>query len=657
MQQLVRQVRAVPHLPLFICRYVTTLNTLAIELEQLELPNGIRERLQELLAMRRVLLLTGRFGEASMNLDDDRPARDGRILDEICQSHTSVTSFCTLPYEQLRSRYLYRCTPGQHTVLRELWIGEDDLRRLVEKYDVPLEILDWFSQQNVTAIRLLNRAHKDQLVAFTLEQLRKKYVAEIDLQEKQGIVEQYDKFKANLRNLYANEVLGRATDYAERIKHHLENINNATEELNLIDRTALDDKTSLRQQLTSIGSRLQINWHFSKEELDNADDLLDLLIGELRIFRESLLNGASNKCPTDEELVACVNGGAALHGMQFIKPEAKIFRLLLAPPVFVTLEEPSMSSIIKELTFSSLAESEKFLRTIQTCGLSTVMKNFDDHSLVQTSQLVKLRCHVIPVHSIQITKEQMKLSLEARTALNLVTDFTTARKFLSDFGSHISEGTQHVGGIFIHQLSAQTNRTISSEELASAVVREWDASCAPGYRTHRCHLPSSTRPSYEAETEPIISMEHSVQSIGPACENLELFQNMLTTHHSSWFLIDRGPASSLIPVWEIIDQLCPSDPTMQETAQLLKLAWLMDASDCLLSESLLCEIDRVRLLQPTPARYLQEALTRVFKVSENTPELVNQLNEQIDAISINMKTMTDDQCLEKVRVNPNRISK
>ena len=657
MLQLVRQAHTVPYLPMFIRYYVTTLNTLASGLDQLKLPDDVRQRLHDLLVLRRALLATNRFGEAAMDGSDGGTASDDQLLGEICQSHSTITSFRTLPYEQLRNRYLHRCTPGQRTVLRELWIGDDDLRRLVEKYDLPLEILDWFSRQNITGIGLLNRAHVDQLFTIDLEQARRRYEDVSDFQTKQDIAEWHDKFKANVRTLYVNEVLGRTTEYEEKIKRQLENINQAIDELTSIDRTALDDKTSLRQLVTSIGVRLLIDWHFSKEELDNGNDLLDLLIGDLRTFRESLVTVVRNRCPTDEELVECVNGGAALHGVQLIKPEAKILRLLLARPVFVSLEGPLMSSIIKELTFSSLTDSKKFLQTIQACGLSTAMKIFDDHRSVQTSQLVKLRCHVIPVHSFQMTKEQMKLSPEARMALNLVTDLTTARTFLSDFGSHISEGTHHVGGIFIHQLSAQTTRTISIEELKSAIVREWNASCAPGYRTHRCHLPSNDQTSHEAENAPIISMDHNVQSIGPACENLELFVAMLMTHHNSCFLIDRGTASSFIPVWEIIDQRYPSDATMQETAQLLKRAWLMDASDCLLSETLLCEIDRVRLLQPIPARYLQEATARICRVIENMPELINQLSEQIDAMSINIETMTDDTCLEKVRASQNRVSR
>ena len=627
--QLVRQADAVSYLPMFIRRYVTTLNALANEVDQLDLPHDLCQQLKDLLAMRRALLEAGWLGEAAID--------DNQLLDEICHTHVSVSSFRTLPYEQLRNRYLDRCTSGQHKILRTLWIGEDGLRRSVEKYDLPLEILDWFNQHNIIEIRMLKKADVDRLVAIDLEQAQSRFEEATDHQTK------HNQFKANLRNLFVNEVLAQSVEYEERMKHSLENINQAIDELTSIDRTAVDDKTSLRQRLTSVGARLQINWHFSKEELNNADGLLDMLIRDLRTFRESLVSVVGNRCPTDEELVTNVNENTALRGVRLIEPERKILRILLAPPVFVSFEEPSMSSAIKELTFLNVAVSEKFLQTIRTCGLNIAMKNFDDRSAVEIDQLVKMRCHIIPVRSFRMTKEQMKLSLEAKTALNLVTDLAAARIFLSDFGSHISEGTQHVGGIFIHQLSALTPQTTFREQ--------WNATGAPGYRTHRCHLPLNNQTSHE----PIISMDHNVQPIGPACENLELFENILKTHHIGWYLIDRGPASSLIPVWEIIDQLYPSDATMQESAQLLKRAWLTDASDCLLSESLLCEIDRVRLLQPTSAVHLQNTSARTARVTENVVELVNQLNEQIEAVEINVETMTDEECSKKVRVNHDQI--
>lgn len=618
--QLLRQAHAVAHLPTFIRRHVTTLNTLASNVDQLDLPKNLQQRLRDLLVMRRVLLEAGWFGGAA--------ADDNQLLDEICNSHVSISSFRTLPYKQLRDRYLDRCNPGEHNILRTVWIGDDGLRALIDKYDLSLELLDWFNQQNITDIGMLNGAHVDQLVAIDLEHARSGAEELIDRQTK------HDQFRANVRNLFVNEVLNRSTEHRERMKHSFENLNHAITELTSIDRTAINGKTALRQRLTNIGARLQLSWHFSREELHNVDDLLDTLTRDLRIAHESLSGTVSDRWPTDEELLISVNGNAALRGVQLIEPEKKMGRMLLASPVFVSTEESSMDSIVKELTFSNLADSEKFLHTIQTCGLSMALTLLDDRLLPQAEQLVKMRCHVIPVRSFRMTKEQMKLSHDATTALNLVTDITTARTFLSDFGSHISEGTQHVGGIFIHQLAAQTTDAIFDER--------WNASYAPGYRTHRCHLPSH---------EPSVNMNHSILSVGPACENFELFESILKTHHSSWHLIDRGLASSFISVWEIIDLLYPSDATMQESAQSLKRAWLTDACDCSPSVPLLCEIDRVRFLKSTTARYLQTPSVQTSKMTESVPQLMDRLSTKINAVKNNVAMMTDEEFFEAVRAS------
>ena len=403
-----------------------------------------------------------------------------------------------------------------------------------------------------------------------------------------------------------------------------------------------------------------------------------MVIHDLRTFLETMPNPDNSKYSVDEELISCVSGGAALRAVNFIEPERKILRPFLSPPIFVPLEAPSIAAVVKEFTFSSLTDASKFIQTLEASGMSAAVRmqrnsiefqtdvhehrteitspTLSDEPSKRTSALIKMRCHFIPVHSFRIGKEHMRLSPEAKAALNLVTDSTTARVFMSDFGSHISDGTQHIGGFFIHQLCTKADEEISVDTLEGAARSEWNASRQLGYQTYRCHMQlssrsESNRASDESECKQHLTITHSVQSIGPACKNLELFQTIFLYPQTS-LLIDRGPTSSFAPVWEIIDQLYPYDSTMHEIAELLKQAWLTAVVDYALTDALLCEIDRVLLLPPSPIEYLQNSPVETTEVTSTECDLVDQLKEQlteyINAVPINYDTITENDLLNKV---------
>ncbi len=680
--QLLRSVDAVKLLLIFIQNYVTTLNALAMEIDTIELSDSLRSQLKERIALRRTLLKADWFSRNDADPTVDHKTESSKLLHDICNSCSTVEIFRTLSYEQLKSQYLGRSTKEQCEILQTLWVDENKLRLLVAKYNLPLILLDWMKQQNITEVETITDQQVNEFIQIHLKQTKALYEKADHLESKQHISDLHDEFKANLMRLYNIEVIKRSIERKKNIEQQHEQISQALQELSSIKSNEHSDKTKLRQQLTDIGTHLNVNWYFSREEMNNSKELIDTIEQNLLSIQKSTDTLLTNEYRSDEELITCVNGSAVLYGVQLTEPSKKVSRSLLLRPIYAPLEKPITTFNIKEFTFSSLTDSEQFIQTIETSGLtvavsmqskfiipssdaksSCAMNNvstFEELSPQQTTSFVQMRCAVVPVRSFRIGKEQMKLSYDAKAAMNLVTDLTTARKFLFEFGSHISDGIQHVGGILIHQISVQTEQQNAIETLRRIAASEWDVYCQPSYTTFGFHIPpkkSVDLSKFSTEHQNMnqtATVKCSIHFIGPSCENLELFQNILKTNDMSWFVIDRGAMSSFVPVWEIIQQLYPfSNLIIHDVAKFLKQAWLMEASNCVPSESLLCEIDRIRLLEYVPIIHFQTPPTALFNASANVQTLVDQLNTQlneyIDPMNFNCNTMTDVDLLNKVR--------
>jgi hypothetical protein len=69
-----------------------------------------------------------------------------------------------------------------------------------------------------------------------------------------------------------------------------------------------------------------------------------------------------------------------------------------------------------------------------------------DHNKL-CSSLTQLSLYVYPTGSFRISKDEMCLSPEAFKDLEAVEDKPTVMQFLKNYGSHVSDGIHHVGGI------------------------------------------------------------------------------------------------------------------------------------------------------------------------------------------------------------------
>lgn len=679
---LLRSVGAVEHLLIFIQSYVTTLNVLAMEIDTIEVSDSLRSQLKKKIALRRILLEAEWLSRNDANTTIDHTRKNYELLDAICNSCSNVEIFRSLSYEQLKKQYLDRSSKEQREILQTLWIDKNKLRLVVAKYNLPLMLLDWLNQRNITNAETITYQQVNEFIQLDLKQTQECYKTADALDAKQRISDLHDEFKANIMRLYNIEVIKRSFELKKNIEQQREHIAQALKKLLLINSIDQSDKTELRQRLTDIGTHLNVNWYFSKEEMKNSKELLDTIMQDLLSIQKSTEKLNENDYQSDEELITCISKGAALYGVQLTEPSKKVSRPLLLRPTYTPLSEPINAFSIKEFTFLSLNDAEQFIQAIETSGLTVatsrqpkfISPSSDDKacwainnastvenlSSQQITSFVQMRCTVVPIHSFRIGKEQMKLSYEAKTAMNLVTDLTAARKFLLEFGSHISDGIQHIGGILIHQISVQTTQKSDIETLRRIAECQWDICRQPGYAIFSSSISSvnqvdlSKFSTEHKNMKQTATVKYSTQFIGPSCQNLELFQSILKINDMSWSIIDRGAMSSFVPVWEIIQQLYPvSNVTMHDVAKLLKQVWLMEAGNCMPSESLLCEIDRIRLLKHVPIIHFQTPPIIPLNASVNVQTLVdqlnNQLNEYIDPMNFNCNTMTDVVLLKKVR--------
>ncbi|CAF3723286.1 unnamed protein product [Rotaria sp. Silwood1] len=369
--QLLMEVGAVQQLHMFICSYVTTLNTLVMGIDKLELSNSQRSQLEEKIKLRRTLFEAHWFGEDEMSTSDNETTKCNELLDAICSHCSNVEVFRALPYKQLKDDYLDRSTKEQHRILQTLWIGDDNLRILVEKYKLPLFTIDWLNQQNITNIETITPQQVNDIIQLDLKQAKANYEKTNDNETKQHISDVHDEFKANLMHLYHIETIKRHIEYKKNIQQQSERVDQAIKELSSIKRIEPTTREMFGKLLTDIGSSLGVNWHFSNEEISNTTELIDIMIQDLYSIRKGI--PTDNEYQPDEELVACLNDNAALFGVQLMEPSKKVFRPLLSRPIYAPLGEPMIRSSVKEFTFSSLNDSEQFIQTIITSGLAAAV--------------------------------------------------------------------------------------------------------------------------------------------------------------------------------------------------------------------------------------------------------------------------------------------
>ena len=154
----------------------------------------------------------------------------------------------------------------------------------------------------------------------------------------------------------------------------------------------------------------------------------------------------------------------------------------------------------------------------------------------------------------------------------------SARTFMERYGSHFPAGLHTLGGVFFNIADAESKSTTDIFKptdifkLTEAAVAFLGGALRIGASGTEEHANSEENIE---ETFTAIQNErfsHSVRSIGPLATNPATFQKLLS-YSSTWALIDRGPVTSYIPIWELIEDL---GSEFREAATALKETWHKD---------------------------------------------------------------------------------
>ncbi|CAF3227025.1 unnamed protein product [Rotaria sp. Silwood2] len=605
---------AVDNLLPFVIHYITTLDDLAevifneSQSSNLELHPTIAAKLKSKLELRYKFLVCG-------GLKDDESSI--KLLNSICEQHPNLLSFRKLSYDRLVSDYLSGVKEYQKDIIENVWMEGNELRMKMKQYDLPFSWLDKLAELGVSRPDQLTDNVVNRLVQMDKTAMDKQLSEFKTDKEKMSLT--YDKhntFKANLTEMTKKESRQgkeETANYEKELKKQRELTDKSIESVKNIkanlEKSGQNNKDQLKSKLKDIESKFKTDWHINEDQLSRPEELLNQVLCELNERKTQLDLGEAYK--SDEDIIERISGGIALCGIDLTDPKKlseRIDRPLLSRPISCLLKSPSLTGGKKSKTFTSLEASNQFTQTIKTSGI-TVATDISASVLIvhanagfsrsseersnssdQQRTLSKIATRVeyvsAPMKCFRISPEEMKLSTEAENELIKVDTLPRASVFLHRFGSHLSDGTQHIGGVFIRTVTVKAEEETNVQELENIAGNTMSASASVGvsYSTWSAGAGvSAERSKAEGSLEGTQKVKAQTQvtthtdCMGPYCLNPDLFVQMLYSNNSSWHVIDRGPLSSFIPIWRVIFRRDSYRPEIVAAAKLLQRAWLSEA--------------------------------------------------------------------------------
>ena len=387
----------------------------------------------------------------------------------------------------------------------------------------------------------------------------------------------------------------------------LKTLKNARELLNEAKAIAKDQsessKKTLNETLALIMSTLELPIDWLREDEVKPAVLFQYLDKIIKQCSDVLESADAYK--SEVEIVTRASAGRALCGIYYSKyesPKPAGIPLLLVP-MTVTLNSPNSAQEVNYMKFSAKGIATDYVRTVEStstnigfgvAGFEDLLvgevqneNSHEDNSLVSQSAKTTstsasaLQYIRIAKKVFQIEPHQLRLSLTAeKKAKSIVQDRNpralecenSARIFMERYGSHFPAGLQTLGGVFFNIADAESKSTTDIFKLTEAAVAFLGGALRIGVSGTEEYTNSGEN---SEETNTAIQNErfsHSLRSIGPPATNPATFQKLLS-YSSTWALIDRGPVTSYIPIWELIEDL---GSEFREAATALKETWHKD---------------------------------------------------------------------------------
>ncbi|CAF1349265.1 unnamed protein product [Adineta steineri] len=590
---LLKELSAVEIAIQLICAYITDRDTLAQIIADsnrsacLKLRPELIPILKSKLETRALLLLSG--------------ISKVQWFDQLCEKYPTITILQNQSWSVIQSVMegtSFGDVDNEGKVL-DVWCRNKPIRSTVIRHKLPPSIAEALEKKGIT--------HPDQI---SHDEANKLANESNDPKVKARILCLWSEESAEGKNKHS-----KSQKQQERQKQRVDEANTVVK--NLRDELMTDvnlNRDAIQERLRNVSEKLNINkWQLKKSDMATTDKLREQLA---KI--ENDLSGASTDLDlrkgsykADEEMISRASAGLALYGV-YLGVDALSFgrkagRPILDQPEYCPIQSPSCPNLIELWEdFSSIESGSNFRGTMESAGktlaiglkaggwgfsasgehkkLSNKDKSETQIAQEQTTSATTMLCQIVYVGAFRIPKSQMKLTIDAESDAKAITTITNATQFLSDYGSHVSDGTHHLGGILWRIIEIRSKVEYSFHELKQISSKQISKDANIGYSGYgfsggvSVSMSDFTVTGLNAGSESRsiqAEVRTKVEVCGPSTTNPALFNQILQSNNKTWHVVDRSGFESLIPVWKIMETSPVEE--IQQAAEMVRKAWIQRA--------------------------------------------------------------------------------
>ncbi len=460
-----------------------------------------------------------------------------RHLLDFCRTYPSLDSLLSLSgcdlNEKIKSTWA-RLEHEEKHLIKELWCC-NPIRKKILELSLPLHLADDLEKNNITDLKQLSYSKILDLC---------RYLIPLD---RDTLKKWYHKSFANTEKRLAEEHHRRVEMQSkiQRIKTLIEQYHQTSED-------PVGGTEELKQQLKTL---LFGCWKEGQKELHQQIINMDKTLKEME---ETLSETAYT---TDEDLIANASGGLALHGLLFgITSDSLCIPAqhpLLKSPDICVIKEPSISSTTRRFFFQNQIEAIKLKRAVLATGFSfNFPADIDYTDEIHSGLMTVLEFNIYPMASYSIEQSQMKILPSVIRSLQDVNDMVSAEEFLMKYGSHVSLGVNHLGGVLCSSIQVSSSQQLTRNSLETIAKEKMKASYSGVSNVGESSVDFHIR--------------------GPNIPVPKLFDDLLKANSRSWHIIDRGEIpAALLPIWTLIEE---KHNNLKDQADLLRSVWLRKAA-------------------------------------------------------------------------------
>ena len=256
--------------------------------------------------------------------------------------------------------------------------------------------------------------------------------------------------------------------------------------------------------MKEIAAKAKLPQDWNIQNLDDTDKLLESYENMLNTATENLSVAPYN---THEEVVAAASGGLARHCINIFGDDSEETTKrppfpILKKPEYVEWLSPAGKYKVSYFKSTLSNASSLFYKSVESSGLSITASisggymGFYGSALghsnsemseeaLQKSQSSSTHASVTqyivyPTKAFRIPREEMQLENEAKLKARRITDLTSAKDFLSKYGSYVSAGLHSLGGVFFSTVKVTTTETTDVTVLTNAAANQFGVQFSAG---------------------------------------------------------------------------------------------------------------------------------------------------------------------------------